>query len=214
MDLLRSRPPYYNIINNIINKYPRGCLYLKGVQFLHLNLNLNTGFRSCRWVSLKSPSVFTTLNNLFCKAGTVSYKRVNDHDIRISWAPAPGALPWLGILRISTGIQGIGVATLQIHGLGAGGVAGPQVNWPPNAAVPFVLNDRGVAPGPPVAPFPIVQNWMWQFIPGPSPVMNIVVHAHDYCIDAVAGFSIVSTAGASYQHLWIINQLQSALSMI
>ena len=72
-----------------------------------------------------------------------------------------------------------------------------------------MVNDRGPAPGPPVPPFPMVQNWV--FIGAvPSPVLNVIVHTNDFQINAVAGFRMTN-AGANVANLLIINQLQSAL---
>ena len=158
-------------------------------------------------MSLKSPSAFITLINLFSEAGSITYKNPRTRDIQIQWN-VPGVGVWNGFLRINTAIPNVGLAGLQFHT-----AAGAQVNWPVGLIVPFVLNDQGPAPGPPVAPFPMVQNWLWVGAPG-GPVMNIIVHANDYHINAVAGFSFMAGAGGAqpFQNLFIINQLQSALS--
>ena len=72
-----------------------------------------------------------------------------------------------------------------------------------------MVNDQGPAPGPPMAPFPIVQGWLWAgAVPGP--ITNIVFHANDYHITAIPGFHMTN-AGAPVTNLLIINQLQSAI---
>ena len=104
----------------------------------------------------------------------------------------------------------VGLAGLNLHTVAAGNVAGAQVNWPVGMIVPFVVNDRGPAPGPPIAPFPVILNWMWAGAIG-GPIMNIVIHANDFHLIAAAGFHMVGPNAVPYQNLFIINQLQSAL---
>ena len=112
---------------------------------------------------------------------------------------------WNGFLRINTAMPNVGLAGLNLHT-----AAGAQVNWPAGLIVPFVLTDLGPAPGPPVAPFPLVQNWLWVGAPG-GPVMNVIVHANDYHINAGGGFHMVGPNAVAYLNLFIINQLQSSL---
>ena len=148
------------------------------------------------------------LNNLFSQAGSITYKNVRTRDIAIQWNPpanVPGAV-WNGFLRINTAVPAVGLAGLQLHGTVAGGGIGAQVNWAAGVNVPLVVNDQGPAPGPPIAPFPVVQNWIHLG----GHVLNIVVHTNDYQITALAGFHMTN-AGAPVQNLLIINQLQSAL---
>ena len=152
-------------------------------------------------------SVFITLNSIF-QAGSITYKNASARNIPIRWnAPAGAGAVWNGFLQINTVVAGVGIANLQLHTTGPGGVVGVEVNWPAGLNIPFVVTDQGPAPGPPLAP--VVQNWIHAgAVPGP--VMNMIIHANEYQIAAVAGFHMMNGA-QPFATLLILNQLQSAL---